>query len=76
MSQNQEYANAVKETALGMQRRKDATAFIKDIRENAKQKGIDTKNLGKHAKLYLEQNAAEIKAQTEELFCQYESLPL
>ncbi len=76
MSNTQELENFVKETALGIQRRMDATAFIKDVREAAKQKGYDGKMIHKMAKIYVEQNYSDVKRDTTELLDTYESLSL
>ena len=76
MSQNQELENFVKETALGIQRRLDATAFIKDVREAAKQKGYNGKMIHQMAKIYIENNFSKVKEDTTELLDTYESLSL
>ena len=76
MSNTQELENFVKETALGIQRRLDATAFIKDVREAAKQKGYDGRMIHKMAKIYVEQNYSDVKRDTTELLDTYESLSL
>ena len=76
MTTPQEEASFIKEAAIGIQRRIDTTAFIRDVLDNAKQKGYDAKMIRKMAKLYVDQNAAELKAENAALFNRYESLPL
>ena len=72
----QKEANYVKEVVLGLQRRKDATSFIRDVVEAAKADGFNPKQIRKLAKLAMEQNAAEVKEEVEELFDKDETLGL
>lgn len=66
----------VEEVMVGMQRRKDATSFIRDVMEAAKEDGFKPKDIRRLAKLALEQNAEEVRADTEELFEKYDTLGL
>lgn len=65
--QKQKLKNYVSEIVVGMQRRKDATSFIRDVADAAKQDGFDAKKVRKMAKLALERNAHEVKAEIDEL---------
>lgn len=66
----------VEEVMVGMQRRKDATSFIRDVMDAAKTDGFKPKDIRRLAKLALEQNAEEVRADTEELFEKYDTLGL
>lgn len=75
----QEYAKGVKEYAAALEQIAMRRSFMKDIKEALKQKGVskeDLKNLRKHAKLYIEQNKEEVKAEAETLIRRYEELSL
>lgn len=66
----------VKEVALGIQRRSDATAFIRDVLNQAKEDGLDKKEVKALAKLYIEQNAEQVLADVSALVDTYNSLDL
>ena len=72
----EELKGFVKEAVVGMQRRSDATSFIRDVMDTAKEKGYDKKKIRKLAKLAMDRNAHEVKAEIDELVDTYDSLDL
>jgi uncharacterized protein (UPF0335 family) len=73
---NEELKGFVKEVVVGMQRRSDATSFIRDVMDTAKEKGYDKKKIRKLAKLAMDRNAYEVKAEIDDLVETYETLNL
>jgi uncharacterized protein (UPF0335 family) len=66
----------VQEVVVGMQRRGDATSFIRDVLDEAKDQGFDKKQIRKLAKLALDRNAQEVKVEVNNLVDTYETLNL
>lgn len=66
----------VEEVKLGIQRRSDATSFIRDVLNAAKEDGFDKKQIRNLAKLAIERNAQEVRTEVNELVDTYEELEL
>lgn len=73
---NSKLKNYVEEVVVGMQRRGDATSFIRDVMEAAKQDGFKPKDIRKLAKLALDRNAHEVRQEVNELVEKYDELGL
>jgi microsomal dipeptidase-like Zn-dependent dipeptidase len=70
-------SNYVKELANAIQRRKDVTSFMNDVRTTAKDlHGFEAKELNKLAKLLIEQNAQAVRDDVNQLVDTYEALGL
>lgn len=77
MSQDQaKLKGYVEEVMVGMQRRRDATSFIRDVLNTAKEDGLDKKQIRNLAKLALEQNAQAVREEVNELVDTYEQIGL
>lgn len=66
----------ISEVVTGMYRRKDATAFIRDVMDAAKADGYSTKEIRALAKLAIERNKDQVQAEAEVLFEEYDKLQL
>lgn len=74
--QIQAKANGVREIAIALQKIADSRSFIKDVKDNLKQQGIDIKNINKLAKHYKEQNLDKVVEDVEQLEAEYHELSL